>query len=108
MTEEFPSAEQCNRCSPLARGISFEYNISSFLEKSYVVCTHESTKAHEVIPSKQDSTATNEISGCHPFCKRLREPTLSVANFAHGGYTDQASYLLDISTLHYSAANLAN
>ena len=65
---------------------------STFLEQSYVACTHESTNSHEVIPSKQDSTATNEVSGCHLFCKRLREPRLSVASFAHGGYTNQAFF----------------
>lgn len=80
---------------------------TTFLKKSYVACTHESTNSHEVIPSKQDSTTTYKVSGCHPFSKRLREPRLDAASFAHGGYTNQASFLLEISIIHYGAANPA-
>ena len=51
----------------------------TFLKKKrYAACTHESTNSYEVIPSKQDSTATYKVSGCHPFSKRLREPRLKV------------------------------
>ena len=87
----------------------FPLNIikSTFLKKSYVTCTHESTNFHEVIPSKQDSIATYNVSGYHPFSKRLRESRLNVACFAHSGYRNQASLLLEISIIHYSAANPA-
>ena len=78
---------------------------SAFLKNFYVARTHESTNSHEVIPSKQDSTATNKASRCHPFYKRLREPRLSVASFAHGGYTNQASFSLEISILHSCQKN---
>ena len=66
------------------------------------------TRVLKVIHCKEDPATANKVSCCHPFRERLRKPRLNVACFALGGYTNQASFLAEISVLHYRATFPAN